>query len=160
MPDKSTLFSGGFVTAYLLLIFIGWLIIGPLSKSYRELRRKPGRPYSLVIHFGKGLQKMLTINSDSPGSAATLNATDRHGVNRALVGVPAWKSSDESIATVTPAADGLSALVVPVAKGECDITVTAEGDPTPGVDTLTGVGHVVVTDPEASQLSVSFGPPQ
>ena len=39
--------------------------------------------------------------------------------------VPVWGSSDNSILTVTPAADGMTATITPVAVGEAKITLTA-----------------------------------
>lgn len=103
---------------------------------------------------------MLTMNNDSPGAAATINATDKEGVTVKLPSVPVWASDNTAVATVTAAADGMSALVKPVANGTCNITCHAEGDPTAGVDPLDATAPVTIVDPEASQISISFGPPQ
>lgn len=102
----------------------------------------------------------LVINSDSPGVAATLNVSDKEGVTAKVYGVPVWASDDEKVATVVPAADGMSAVVKPVADGNCNISVTLEGDPTPGKDTITAEAPVSVVDPEATQASIGFGEPQ
>ena len=84
---------------------------------------------------------------------------DASGAPRKVVGTPAWASSDTSIATVTPAADGLSASIVGVAPGTATITVKAEGDPTPGNDTIEGEIDVTVIETEATQVVLTLGTP-
>jgi len=145
----------------LVFLFLCWLVIGPLSKRISKCRRKPGRPYSLVIHFGTKGETMLTINKDSPGCACTLLATDKEGVTVTLPSPPVWSIDDASYGTITAAADGMSAMFVPAGKvGQCNIKVHAEGDATVGVDPLDAVGQVNVVEPEASQIAVGFGTPQ
>jgi hypothetical protein len=84
---------------------------------------------------------------------------DAAGVATPIVGVPVWASSDTAIATVSPAADGLSCDVISVAPGTVQITVTAEGDPKPGVDTITGEQDVIVVADEATQVVLTPGTP-
>ena len=145
-----------------------WFVIPVISVSLLVIalcqlfgRRPAAR---LTIQFGlpkNGEYSMsLIINSDSPGVAATLNVSDKEGVTAKVFGVPVWSSDDEKVATVTPAADGMSAVVKPVAPGNCNIDVTLEGDETPGKDTITAVAPVEVVEPEATQASISFGEPQ
>lgn len=52
--------------------------------------------------------------------------------------------------TVTPSADGMSAAIMTVAPGgPARVSVSAEGDPTAGVDTITGV---------TEDITVTLGP--
>lgn len=103
---------------------------------------------------------MLRINSDSPGAAARLNVTDKEGETAKVFGIPIWKSDNEAIATVTPAVDGMSAVVNPVSEGDCNVTVTLEGAEEVGTDSLTATAAVSVVSPEATQASITFGPAQ
>lgn len=71
-----------------------------------------------------------------------------------LDSVPAWKSSDETVATVTPADDGLSAEVNGVGPGTCTIGAVA----TAGGVALTVTGDVSVAapvPPDATSLELS-----
>lgn len=64
---------------------------------------------------------------------------DDRGFPAHLDGIPTWESSDESIATVTPAADGMSAEV-DTNETEGSFVITATGDGRQGDDVLNVVG--------------------
>lgn len=73
---------------------------------------------------------------------AVLAVTDDHDPPRParVDGVPVWASSDETVLKVTPADDGMSALIETVAPGgPARVTVTGDADLGEGVLTLTGV---------------------
>ena len=72
----------------------------------------------------------------------------------AIVGNPVWASSDATVATVDQ-----TGLVVSVAPGSATITVTGEGDPTAGVDTVTSSAIIEVVNPEAAQAVITAGTP-
>ena len=69
--------------------------------------------------------------------------------------IPAWTVDDSAVASIAPAADGMSAVVTGLTVGTATITVTAEGDPSPGADTITLTGTVNVVD-EASGGTLTF----
>lgn len=73
--------------------------------------------------------------------------------------IPTWKSSDENVAAVSPAPDGMSADVLSVGVGSAIITVSGEGDPTPGQDTVVGQFGVEVIPDEATQVVFEIGQP-
>lgn len=98
------------------------------------------------------MSKTLNIGGTS---TATITAKDAQGNTVTLPSAPSWSVDNSAIATIAPAADGMSAVVTAVAVGTATITVKAEGDPTPGVDTLTATGTVNVVD-EASALDLTF----
>lgn len=79
------------------------------------------------------------------------------GSTATLVGTPAWTSSDTTIATVSPATDGLSAVIIAQAPGTCTVTVSGEGDPTPGVDPVSNTVSVTVVNAEATQIALTAG---
>lgn len=79
-----------------------------------------------------------------------------------LASPPVWSSSDPTIATVIPSADGSNANVIPATPskpGTVQIVITAEGDPTPGKDTITGEQDVIVQSDEATQVALTPGTP-
>jgi len=98
------------------------------------------------------MSKQLNVGATS---TATVSYQDPAGATVPVVGTPTWTVDNSAVATVVPAAGGLSAVVTAVAVGTATVTVTAEGDPTPGVDTITLTGSVVVVD-EASTGTLTF----
>lgn len=97
-----------------------------------------------------------TITTDQFYENVQLVIKDKHG-NPALVdGVPVWASSDETVLSVTPAPDGMSALKIDtVATGVARVTVTADADLGAGVKPITGVSpDVTVTEGDSFQASV------
>ena len=79
-----------------------------------------------------------------------------------LASPPAWASSDPTIATVIPSADGSNCNVVPAAPpkaGTVQITMTAEGANPAGSDTISGEQDVIVVLEEATQVALTPGTP-
>ena len=110
-----------------------------LSACNWPCRYEDNRPVSGTIYMSK------TLNIGGI-STTTVTYQDKAGSNVPVVGAPTWAVDNSAIATVVPAADGLSAVVTGVAVGTATVTVTAEGDATPGVDTITLTGTVNVVD--------------
>lgn len=106
---------------------------------------------------------MADINTDQNFPAVTLSITNSAGAPASVDGAPVWASSDATVLTVTPAADGMSALVSTVAAGVARISVTADADLGAGVATITGVSEAVnvSTGPlsQASTIAFTFGAP-
>jgi hypothetical protein len=100
----------------------------------------------------------LKINNEQQ-VVVHLNPADAKRKPVKLFSVPTWTADDGGSATVTPAADGLSATVVATADGTTVITISAEGDPSPGEDTLTDTVTVLVVDPDAISLGLTADPP-
>jgi hypothetical protein len=94
---------------------------------------------------------------------ATLAITNAAGGAAAVDGVPVWASSDETVVSVTAAADGMSAVIPCIAPGTARVTVTADADLGAGVITITGVSEDinVVVDPanQASVMTLTLSPP-
>ena len=124
----------------LFLVFLRWL---------RSLRRFF---FHLAAKGTLSMSKQLNIGTTT---TATVAYADAAGHPVSVASVPSWGADNPSVATVTPAADGMSAVVTGVGVGAAIITVTAEGDPTPGVDTITLTSLVNVVD-EASGGTLTF----
>lgn len=105
----------------------------------------------------------IDINTDQRFADVKLAIEDSQGRPAAVDGVPVWASSDETVLKVTPADDGMSAVVDTVAPGTARVTVTADADTGAGVATITGVSDdVAVTlgpSHTASILRLDMGAP-
>lgn len=102
---------------------------------------------------------MADITTDQQFDNVQLSITDSRGRPAAVDGVPVWASSDDTVLSVVPAADGLSAVVASVAPGVARVTVQADADLGAGVVTITGVSEDVnVTNGSiASVMTLSLG---
>ena len=105
---------------------------------------------------------MQIINGSIPATwsavaAAQFESAD--GVVRPLASPPVWTTSDATVATVTPEADGMTATITGVSLGTAAIRVTGEADPTPGKNTLVGEVDVTVVNPEDTQVVMTLGAP-
>lgn len=131
------------IAAALVIIYLLW----------RD-RPRHGRSSDQAASGAMTLSKTLNIGATS---TATVAYTDKAGnpVTLPAGNVPAWSVDQAGVASVTPAADGMTAAVDGLAVGTATVTVVAEGDPTPGVDTITLTGTVNVVD-EAAGGTLTF----
>jgi hypothetical protein len=106
---------------------------------------------------------MATINTDQNFPNVVLSITDSKGRPAKVDGVPVWASSDETVLTATPSADGMSGVVDTVAPGTARITITADANLTGDVETITGVSEDVVVSlgpgSKASVIVLNLGTP-
>jgi len=141
-------------------------------KSLRELLsfllgciewKKPPRmvfTHILINYFGiEGNIMGIKLPLDKQFTVS-VEPQDEAGNAAAVEGTPVWAASSDLV-TVTPAADGLSAVVRPNATGtvgSAQINVTADADLGEGVETITGVLDVDVIGGHAVSLATSVGP--
>lgn len=86
---------------------------------------------------------------------------DRAGQPARVDGVPSWTSSDESVLTVHPEADGMAALCVTVGPvGTAAVKVTADADLGTGVENLEETADFTVVGGRAASLGLSAGQPE
>lgn len=104
----------------------------------------------------------MDVTTDQRFANVTLAITDAKGRPAAVDGVPTWASSDETVLTVTPSDDGMSASVDTVAAGTARVTVSADADLGAGTVPITGVTEDVnVTNGNvASVVTLSLGTPE
>jgi len=106
---------------------------------------------------------MADCNTDQRYDNVTLAIVNSQGTPAPVDGVPVWASSDETVISVTAAADGMSAVVDTVAPGVARVTVTADADLGAGTTTLTGVTEDInVTlgpSSQASLMTLTLGTP-
>lgn len=104
---------------------------------------------------------MALILTDSQKATLTLDPRTAKGAKARLDGMPEWSSSNPAVATIEPAADGLSAVVMAAGTGTTQINVVADADLDPGeTRELTGVLDVEVKASEAVTLGITAGTPE
>lgn len=103
---------------------------------------------------------MLTL-TDIQKVHLTIAPVDAAGNPAPVDGIPSWSSSDESVLTVSAAADGMSADAVTVGPlGNAQVNVSADADLGEGIETLTGTLDVEVVASQATSLGISAGVPE
>lgn len=103
---------------------------------------------------------MLTLTDTQQCTLGPIAAVDGRGNPAPIDGVPTWVSSDPTILTVEPSADGLSALVKSVGPlGNAQVTVTADADMGAGTVSITGLQDVTVIAGQAVVVTVPAGVP-
>ena len=143
---------------WVMILAIILLVFWP-SKA----KQKPRSRAIIRIVLRIGDKKMTPISGQIASTQkvqVTANFTDALGMERPLASTPVWKSSDTTIATVTADPTGLTAEIVAVAPGTAMVTVTAEGDPTAGKDTIDGEVDITVVAPEDTQVTLTLGTPE
>lgn len=86
---------------------------------------------------------------------ATLAFTNPDGTAGTPASAPTWAFDNPTVWNPTVAADGMSAAGPVLAVGACVVTVKAEGDATPGVDTVTLTGTLTGVE-EISAGTLTF----
>lgn len=98
----------------------------------------------------------LTVDQLCP---LAVEFVDRAGNVVGVDGAPVWTSSDETIATVTVADDGLSATVVTVDNGTAQVTVKADARMGDEVLEIFATLDVEVLPGEAQLAAIAAGAP-
>lgn len=102
---------------------------------------------------------MLTL-TDVEKVQLSIQPVDAKGNPAKVDGPPVWSTSDETIATVMAAEDGLSATVLANGPlGTVQVTVKADADLGAGVAELVGILEIEVVASAAVALQVSAGTP-
>lgn len=104
------------------------------------------------------LMSTLVLKADDVSAPATLGFKDKAGNAASPASPPVWTMTVAGVVSLDVAADGLSAVVKPVGVGSTEIDVVAEGDATPGVNTLHLAGTVQVVAAEIATGEIDFGP--
>lgn len=137
-------------------------LVTTLREAARQLELlEPGSPaiaFPILFYDTEGHQHMdsITVKDSSAPLSATVTFLDAKGAPTTADDVPAWSSSDESVATAEATEDGLSASIAIGTPGAAIITcVTTDADGT----TVTSQGTVTVQPGEAVIGAIDFEPP-
>ena len=139
--------------ATLAEVLICWLEVWLAKK------RKP-RAVRLDFSFGPLTKKRITMYK-LPGDrqvTASIAPVDAAGNPASIDGAPVWNSADPTLFSVTAAADGLSAVIVPLgAAGTAQLSVSADADLGAGVITITGTLDIEVVGGQAVAINIVPG---
>jgi hypothetical protein len=103
----------------------------------------------------------MLLLTDTQKSTLTIEPVTAKGRPALLDGVPEWSSSNPAVASIEPAVDGLSAVVVARGAGETQISVTADADLDEGeTREISGVLDVQVKAGEAVSVGIAAGTPE
>jgi hypothetical protein len=91
----------------------------------------------------------------------SIQPVDQYGNPARIDGVPAWNNSDATIGTLTPAADGLSAVFETLGPvGTVQVSCSADADLGAGTRSISGTLDIQVEPSEAVSLSINAGTPE
>ncbi len=103
---------------------------------------------------------MALILTDEQKVTFSVSFVTAKGNPATVDGAPVWSVSNDTVLSVVPSADGLSAEVVAVGPlGSSQVSVTADADLGAGVTALVGTLDVSVVASEAASVIISAGVP-
>lgn len=132
-----------------------------LNKILAAVEPPPAVGFVFTVDLeGQITEGATNINmTNSQKATATITPVDKPGNPAPIDGVPIWASSDETIVTVEPAADGLSAVVKAVGPlGTAKVSVTGDADLSGEVKPIFGTLDVEITQGMAVGFKVTLGP--
>lgn len=101
------------------------------------------------------------VLKDNEKVSVSISPVDAAGNPGKIDGVPVWSSSNETVLTVTPADDGLSAVLTTVGPlGNAQVEVNADADLGEGVKNVSGLIDVEVVAGETVALNPNVGTPE
>jgi len=121
-----------------------------MNRVLLELIVEEIRRLFILHHNYEGIKMSITLQ-DTQEVTLNLGLKDAEGNAGTVEGVPAWSVDDASVALVTPADDGLSALVAAGALGTATISVVVNG--------ITQTIGITVVGGDATQISIVAGTP-
>jgi hypothetical protein len=114
--------------------------------------------HAVVIFNRTGATTMgeVTVRDDETGLSATVTALDAEGHETTFDETPTWQSSDDSVATCSPSADGYSCTFDIGAPGSAVITVTGVENSSGEDVQIISTGLINVTAGDAVVGSIDF----
>ena len=104
---------------------------------------------------------MSLVLTDVQQVALSVSFLSKAGNPAKVDGAPVWSVSDPAVLTVTPAEDGLSALVATVGPlGTAQVSVQADADLGEGVTPIVGTLDVEVVASAAVSIAIAAGAPE
>lgn len=123
----------------------------------------PGPAVKLVFtaHLDDGTSTEVTKMElrDDQQVLLTIQPVDAKGKPAVVDGAPTWASSDETVVTLVPSADGMSAMASGVSPGTGRVVVTADADLGSGVTPLSGSLDFSITAGNAVSITITPGTP-
>lgn len=131
-------------------------LLRPKSKV-AFLWRVRGRGLGLEAYGGY----LMLLLTNAQKVKLSIQPVDQYGNPARVDGVPTWNNSDETIGTLTAAADGMSADFVTAGPvGTVQVSVTADADLGGGTRSISGTLDIQVEPSEAVSISINAGTPE
>jgi hypothetical protein len=144
-----------FVIALVGGFFLGLLVSGGW-RHRRKHRIVSGQLF--VAPIGDDMAKSI-FHADDNGFSAAVVYKDKKGNVSLPASPPVWTTSIDGIVNLTVAADGMSATGTFTGQaGDLTLDVVAEGDPTPGVDTVHSTADISVLPAEIATGEITIIP--
>lgn len=141
----------------ILIAFLIGLLVGYALRRPRRARTvRVGFEFFDDDQWRPRMNTRITTLEQQTVRAKFKNAA---GVEVPVDGIPTWSVDDPSIATITPATDGKSAVITPGAPGTTFVTVTADARIGAGTVPISGQFDVEVIADEAVAVEFEFDPP-
>ena len=144
------------VIAVIFAVLAGFLLVSRhqgLSKKHIKIMVY----YPHLDLYLKGITDMVLPE----GKQAVLTVNPKNEVTNKparVDGTPVWTNSDDSVASLTPANDGLSAVLAFKGEGATAVQVEIDADLGPGVRSLIGSLDVTAVGGEATVVEIGVGP--
>lgn len=101
----------------------------------------------------------LLVLKDTQQCSLAIAPINAKGRPAPVDGVPQWATSDPNVATITPSANGMSAVVKANFAGTAQVSVTCDADLGTGKRNITGTLDVRVDAGEAVSVAITPGTP-
>lgn len=130
-----------------------------LEKILAAVTPSPAVGFQFTVELeGQLIHEEKVKMTNSQQATASITPVDKKGQPASVDGIPVWASSDETIITVEPAVDGMSALVKAVGPlGSANVSVTADADLGTGVTSIFGTLAVTITQGQAVGITITLG---
>lgn len=131
-----------------------------LSRIERQITL-PLPAVGFEFYTGAGARKVTEMNLKvSQSLPLSIAPVDKFGNAAKVDGAPSWSLTDPSLGSLSPASDGLSAVLVPSGKiGSASVQVNADADLGEGVKAIVGELPVDFLAGDAASVSIAAGDP-
>lgn len=145
-----------------LMEFRVWEILGIVRKLEKKLASltTPEPVFYTIIEGQKQRIKNMKLQVIQK-LPVSVSFQDKLGNAAAVDGLPSWALTDESLAKLEIAADGMSAMVIPLGPvGSFKVQVSADADLGEGVKSILGELDIDLLPAEAVVVQIVAGEPQ
>lgn len=150
------------------MLFLGTAIIllailfGRLNCRVRSLESVPFEIVFFTTSPDDGEQRriIMALVKESQQLPLSIEIQTLKGKPAKVDGAPKWEVSDTAVGSLQVADDGLSALFVAAAAGQCSVNVSVDADLGDGVKPILGSLDITVVADEAAIVTIAAGEPQ
>jgi len=138
-----------------------------INKYYSCTKRHKRKPHFRFIVLYRMNNQIITsevsmlILLDNQKVSVVIQPVSVKGNPAVLDDIPVWSVSDETLVSVVPAEDGMSAVVTAVGPiGAAQVTVKGDADLGEGVVEITGILDIEILASDAATFVITPGTPE